>query len=92
MKKVEAMLMFKNSLSKTEKSIVEILVSSEGQVVPRSRLLGILNGRSPRTLDTYVKQIRSKMRASGLDDKTLVTQIGIGYRFVPTLVTREPNT
>ncbi len=70
---------FHKSLTLTERAIIDVLANANGTVVPRATLLRMLAGRSPRTLDTYMKQIRAKLRASGLDDKALITRVGVGY-------------
>jgi DNA-binding response OmpR family regulator len=70
---------FHNSLTATEQAIIAALVKGNGTIVPRAALLAILAGRSPRTLDTYIKQIRAKLRACGLDAKALITRVGVGY-------------
>lgn len=70
---------FRNLLTEKEREIVDLLTAANGQIVPKHRLLSVLHGRAPRTLDTYVKQIRAKMRHAGLDDWSLKTHVGVGY-------------
>lgn len=70
---------FRQSLSAKEREIVDLLASAKGEMVPKHRVLALLQGRAPRTLDTYVKQIRAKMRSAGMDGATLKTHTGSGY-------------
>jgi DNA-binding response OmpR family regulator len=70
---------FIESLSGKEREIVDLLASAGGEVVPKVRVLSLLEGRAPRTLDTYLKQIRAKMRQAGLSADALKTHVGVGY-------------
>lgn len=70
---------FRASLTATESQIVDLLLDADGAVVPREQILNVLSGRAPRTLDTYMKQIRAKIRKANMDPATLMTHVGAGY-------------
>jgi DNA-binding response OmpR family regulator len=70
---------FRESLTAKEREIVDLLTAANGDIVPKAHLLAVLQGRAPRTLDTYVKQIRAKMRLAGLNGTSLKTHVGVGY-------------
>jgi DNA-binding response OmpR family regulator len=73
---------FTKSLTTKESGLVALLLEAQGTVVPRAALLTVLGRCAPRTLDTYAKQIRTKMRAAGLDPAWLKTHTGKGYSFL----------
>ena len=70
---------FKRLLTLKEAVLVNLLAAANGALIARDALLANLNGCAPRTLDTYAKQIRIKLRAAGLDPKSLKTHTGKGY-------------
>ncbi|HET9394222.1 MAG TPA: helix-turn-helix domain-containing protein [Candidatus Rubrimentiphilum sp.] len=72
---------FRSVLNAKESEIVSKLLAAGGEIVRREELLLVLAGRAPRTLDTYIKQIRAKMRGVGLSDRMLTTHAGTGYSF-----------
>jgi DNA-binding response OmpR family regulator len=71
---------FRCLLTDRERDIVDHLNAASGTVVPKADLSALLPGRAPRTLDTYIRQIRVKLRIAGLGETLLRTHIGIGYQ------------
>ncbi|MHB8391226.1 MAG: winged helix-turn-helix domain-containing protein [Acidobacteriaceae bacterium] len=70
---------FLKSLTSKEEALVKALVEAAGRTVSRGQLHNVLGAVKPRTIDTYLKNIRSKMRASGIDPGIVVTHAGEGY-------------
>jgi DNA-binding response OmpR family regulator len=72
-------------LRRKEFSLLALLVSNAGQVVPRQSLLNHVWGYSAevrtRTLDVHVRRLRSKLGSHA--DCYIETIFGIGYRFQP---------
>lgn len=75
----ESLRQFRSSLTSKESLIVDRLVRANGDIVSREDLTSLLSGLAPRTLDTYIKQIRAKLRQSGLEANSLVTHVGRGF-------------
>ncbi len=73
------------NLTRTEFQILAALVRSRGVVLGRERLLDLARGDeanvTDRTVDTFIKRIRKKIRDvdAGFDD--IETVFGIGYRY-----------
>jgi two-component system, OmpR family, alkaline phosphatase synthesis response regulator PhoP len=74
-------------LTATEFDILFCLVSSGGRVLSREELQAKVWGPShhgtPRTVDNFVLQLRSKLEDDPGSPRHLVTVRGVGYRFVP---------
>jgi DNA-binding response OmpR family regulator len=49
-------------LSRTQGRIFTLLASSAGVLVPRDKLLGVISGNSPHTLDSHIMEIRRKLK------------------------------
>lgn len=69
-------------LSSTEFKLLSELIKAKGRVLSRDALLDRAWGRdcfvTPRTVDTHVRRLRSKLRAAS---KYIETVRGVGYRF-----------
>lgn len=67
-------------LSAAEFRLMELLAARPGRVVPRDRLLQEAwpPGTDPRTVDTTIKRLRSRLGARG---RVIETVRGVGYRF-----------
>jgi two-component system alkaline phosphatase synthesis response regulator PhoP len=73
-------------LTATEFDVLEALVLARGQVLSRQeifqRVWGPNHHGTPRTIDNFMAQLRSKLEPDPTSPKHLVTVRGIGYRFV----------
>jgi DNA-binding response OmpR family regulator len=73
-------------LTATEFDVLEALVLARGQVLSRQeifqRVWGPNHHGTPRTIDNFMAQLRSKLEADPAAPKHLITVRGIGYRFV----------
>jgi DNA-binding response OmpR family regulator len=75
-------------LTKTEYSLLEILMANQGYTLTRDDLLERALGYSwegmGRTLDTHIRNLRRKIEADPEQPRYVVTVHGIGYRLKPT--------
>lgn len=55
------------------------LAESLGRVVARQVLLKELQGNAPRTLDTYIRNMRKKLADAGVVEISIETEIGKGF-------------
>ncbi len=73
-------------LTATEFDILFCLVTAGGRVLSREQLQAKVWGPShhgtPRTVDNFILQLRSKLEANPTNPRHLVTVRGVGYRFV----------
>ena len=72
-------------LTRTEWSILDLLVSNRGRLVTRSQLLQHIWGPSDRKetsyLRVYIAQLRQKLEKDPAHPQHLITEAGMGYRF-----------
>ena len=72
-------------LTRTEWSILELLVSNRGRLVTRSHLLQHIWGPNDRKetsyLRVYIAQLRHKLENDPAHPQHLITEAGMGYRF-----------
>jgi DNA-binding response OmpR family regulator len=74
----------KVSLTATEFELLWALVEQRGRVLPRAELMAKIYGPivvSERTLDTFIKRIRRKLREATADYDDIETVRSIGYRY-----------
>jgi two-component system, OmpR family, KDP operon response regulator KdpE len=75
-------------LTPTEWQVLEVLVRSEGKLVPQRQLLQEVWGPNYETetnyLRVYLAQLRRKLEPDPSHPCHLITEPGIGYRFVTT--------
>src|SRR5262249_50130214 len=73
------------ALTRSELEILAALVRHRGYVLGRERLLDLARGRdvmvTDRTVDTFVKRIRKKLREHDPDFDEIGTVFGVGYRY-----------
>jgi two-component system KDP operon response regulator KdpE len=73
-------------LTPTEWQLLEILVRNEGKLVPRRQLLQDIWGPAYETetnyLRVYIAQLRRKLETDPSHPRHLITEPGMGYRFV----------
>jgi len=73
------------SLTHLEFELLVFLVSNPGRAFTRHRILrevwGISHSGSPRTVDNFVAQLRSKLEADPERPRHIITVRGTGYRF-----------
>ncbi len=74
-------------LTATEFDILFCLVSAGGRVLSREQLQakvwGPAHHGTPRTVDNFILQLRTKLEDNPSEPRHLVTVRGVGYRFVP---------
>ena len=73
------------SLTKSELLILAALVRQRGFVLTRDRLLDLAKGGevvvTDRTVDTFIKRIRKKVKAVDEAFDEIETVIGVGYKY-----------
>lgn len=73
------------TLTRSEFLVLSALARSPGIVLGRERLIDLARGDdvvvTDRTVDTYIKRIRQKVRAVDPDFDAIETVIGVGYRY-----------
>lgn len=73
-------------LSRTEFSLLEVLLRNEGQALPRETLIervwGTGLGSTSNSLEVYIRYLRRKLEA-GSEPRLIHTLRGIGYRLAP---------
>lgn len=73
-------------LTATEFDVLLCLVQAGGKVLSReqiqSRVWGPGHHGTPRTIDNFILQLRSKLELDSANPRHLVTVRGVGYRFV----------
>jgi len=74
-------------LTKTEWQLAEILLRNPGKLVPQRYLLEQIWGPTYVTqtqyLRQYMNQLRHKLESDPTRPRHLITELGMGYRFVP---------
>jgi two-component system KDP operon response regulator KdpE len=74
-------------LTPTEWGILELLVRSPGKLITQQHLLSAVWGpayeKETNYLRVYMAQLRRKLEADPANPRHLLTEPGIGYRFVP---------
>ena len=78
-------------LTRTEWSILELLLRNPNRLVSVARLLAEVWGTSTGTVDSghlrfHIARLRRKLEADPRDPAHLMTEYGNGYRFVPGVV------
>ena len=75
-------------LTATEFDVLACLVQAEGKVLSRdqiqSRVWGPTHHGTPRTIDNFILQLRTKLEDDPQNPRHLVTVRGVGYRFLTT--------
>ena len=71
----------KAKMTSKETAIIKRLMLVPNIVVTREVLRNEIPGVAPRTLDTYIKNIRRKLAASGESVGGIETSPGVGFRF-----------
>lgn len=73
-------------LTATEMDVLLCLVEANGRVLSRdqiqSKVWGVGHHGTPRTIDNFILQLRSKLEEDAAAPKRIVTVRGVGYRFV----------
>jgi DNA-binding response OmpR family regulator len=74
-------------LTATEFEVLWCLVHAAGRVLTREQILARVWGPghhgTPRTVDNFLAQLRSKLEVDPADPRHLLTVRGVGYRFEP---------
>src|SRR5262249_41596888 len=75
-------------LTRTELSLLELLVTNPGKLLTHEFLLrnvwGQGYGSESNYLRVYVGQLRRKLRDDATNPRLILTEPGIGYRWIPT--------
>lgn len=75
------------SLTATEYNLLELLLRNPDRIFSRSaildRLWGFDDAPTDRAINTHIKDIRKKLKASGLTVEIIETVYGMGYRLKP---------
>lgn len=73
-------------LTATEFEVLLCLIEAAGRVLSRdqiqSKVWGANHHGTPRTIDNFILQLRTKIEADPSDPSHIVTVRGVGYRFV----------
>lgn len=73
-------------LTATEFDVLVTLVHAQGKVLSREQIQAKVWGPShhgtPRTIDNFILQLRTKLELDPTDPRHIVTVRGVGYRFV----------
>ncbi|PLR83679.1 response regulator transcription factor [Bacillus sp. V33-4] len=74
----------KINLTQTEFDLLEALIKHRGKVLSREQLVELIWGiefmGDDRTVDSHIKNLREKLKASGIDKLLVKTVWGIGYK------------
>ncbi len=74
-------------LTATEFDVLHTLVQAGGKVLSReqiqAKVWGPTHHGTPRTIDNFILQLRSKLEIDPTDPRHIVTVRGVGYRFIP---------
>lgn len=84
-------------LTRREYELLELLAGAEGRVLEReeiySRVWGYTMPRGDRSVDVFVRKVRTKLRTASPGWRYVHTHFGVGYRFDPEPVTDDdPET
>lgn len=74
-------------LTRREQQMLAVLVRGEGRIISREELYALVWGRmlkpGDRTVDVYVRRLRSRL-AEAMPESTFIhTHFGLGYRYSP---------
>lgn len=74
------------TLTKKQFDLLKLLMENHQTIVSRNDILNIVWGfeyiGETRTVDVHIKEIRRKLKNIGINDTTIETIRGIGYKFV----------
>lgn len=75
------------ALTTTEYNLLELLLRNPERIFSRSvildRLWGFDDAPTDRAINTYIKDLRKKLKAGGLTQEIIETVYGMGYRLKP---------
>jgi DNA-binding winged helix-turn-helix (wHTH) protein len=81
-------------LTRREFELLHLLAEGRGQVLQREeiyqRVWGYEMARGDRSVDVFVRKVRSKLKALSPEWSYIHTHFGIGYRFQPEPSDGEP--
>ena len=74
------------TLTANEFKVLKILIENKGKVLSRESIIDILfqdiYGGYDRNIDTYIKNIRSKIENNSKSPEYIITIYGLGYKFL----------
>jgi DNA-binding response OmpR family regulator len=83
------------SLSRKEFELLHQLASAEGRVLEREdiyqRVWGYTMARGDRSVDVFVRKLRTKLERLSPDWRYVHTHFGVGYRFAPERADGAPD-
>jgi DNA-binding response OmpR family regulator len=72
-------------LTPTEFDVLQVMLRARGRVLSRQQIMDLVWGPghhgTPRTVDNFLAQLRSKLEADPSEPEFLITVRGVGYRF-----------
>ncbi|MEB3190812.1 MAG: response regulator [Snowella sp.] len=81
-------------LTATEYHLLELFLRNPDRIFSRSvildRLWGLGDAPTDRAINTYIKDLRKKLKAAGLTEEMIETIYGMGYRLKPA--PKRPDT
>jgi DNA-binding response OmpR family regulator len=84
----------KVQLTPSEFELLAIIMAAPGQVFSRADLLERLKGDTfenvERTVDTHIRNLRSKIEPTAGEPRYILTVFGVGYRFNPDIDEKRP--
>lgn len=76
----------KIDFTKKEFNLLKLLMEKQGDIVSREEILNIVWGYEyvgeTRTVDVHIKELRKKLKNAGIEEKSIETARGIGYKFI----------
>ena len=72
------------NLTQTEFDLCKVLIEHKGKALTREQLVELIWGidfmGDDRTVDSHIKNLREKLKGSGIDHSFIKTVWGIGYK------------
>ena len=74
-------------LTRREFELIQLLAAADGRVLEREeiyqRVWGYAMAHGDRSVDVFVRKLRTKLKRASPDWNYIHTHFGVGYRFVP---------
>lgn len=74
-------------LTRKELQVLTVMMRSEGRILSRDELYALVWGKKlrpgDRTVDVYVRKLRTRLQEAVPERKFIHTHFGFGYRFAP---------
>ena len=83
-------------LTATEYNLLELFLRNPDRIFSRNvildRLWGLGDAPTDRAINTYIKDLRKKLKAAGLTEEMIETVYGMGYRLKPAPKRQDTET